>query len=100
MNAETPAAIRKRDTEPRVMTQDVQTILRRVVRPEDDDAGDSVIMLAQRAATSPRTVYRVLARTTDTISLDLADRLCLAASAHLMECRLVFGDGTIRPYLD
>ena len=90
----------KPEKEPRVLTEDVQRVLRRVVRPDDDDSGESVVMLAQRADTSARTIYRILARTTQTISLDLADRCCLAADSHLMECRLVYGDGSIRPYLD
>jgi hypothetical protein len=90
----------KTEKEPRVVTADVQRVLRRVVRPDDDDSGESVVMLAQRAETSARTIYRILARTTQTISLDLADRCCLAADSHLMECRLVFADGSIRPYLD
>lgn len=94
MSTETP-----KEEEPRVVTSDVQRVLRRVVQPDQDDAGDSVVMLAQRAETSARTVYRVLARTSATISLDLADRLCLAADAHLSECRLAWADGRITPYL-
>lgn len=90
----------KKETEPRVLTQDVQRVLQRIVRPEDADAGDSVIMLAQRADTSARTVYRVLSKTTDTISLDLADRLCLAANSHLAECALVWPDGRVTDYFD
>jgi hypothetical protein len=80
------------------MTSDVQAILRRVVRPSDDDGGDSVVMIAERAQTSTRTVYRVLAGTTETLSLDLADRLCLAADAHLALCRLKWPDGRVTPY--
>lgn len=87
-----------RNEEPKVLTDDVKRILRRVVQPDQDDAGDSVVMLAQRASTSPRTVYRVLAATTHAINLDLADRLCLAADAHLAECHLVWQDGSITSY--
>lgn len=97
---DTPQKAAQRVTEPRVLTQDVQRVLRRIVRPDLDDAGESVVMIAQRAATSARTVYRVLSCTTDTINLDLADRLCLAADAHLSACRLVLADGTTVSYFD
>lgn len=86
--------------EPRVLTSDVQRLLRRVVQPDLDDSGESVIMLASRAGTSARTIYRILSRTTETINLDLADRCALAANSHLMECRLVWPDGQISWYLD
>lgn len=89
-----------KEEEPKVLTRDVQAILRRVVQPDQEDSGESVVMLAERANTSARTVYRVLARTTPTISLDLADRLCLAADAHLSECHLSWSDGRITGYLD
>lgn len=88
------------EQEPRVLTEDVQTILRRVVRPDLDDEGDSVAMIAEKANTSTRTVYRVLSRSTESIRLDLADRLVLAADAQLLECRLLMPDGTIQGYLD
>lgn len=87
------------EKEPRVLTEDVQRVLRRAVRPEDDDVGDSVVMLAQRAHTSARTIYRILSRTTYALNLDLADRCCLAANGHLMECRLLWPDGTVSDYL-
>lgn len=89
-----------KEPEPRVVTADVQRILRRVVRPDDDGSGESVVMLAERAQTSARTIYRILACTTTTIQLDLADRCCLAANAHLMECRLQWPDGRVQWYLD
>lgn len=89
-----------REQEPRVVTADVQAILRRVIRPDAEDEGESVALIAEKADTSTRTVYRVLSRTTDSISLDLADRLVLAAEAQLFECRLVFADGTVQKYLD
>jgi hypothetical protein len=76
----------------------VQAILRRIVRPDQEDEGDSVATIAEKANTSTRTVYRVLAGTTKTLSLDLADRLCIAADAHLSECRLSWPDGRIEPY--
>lgn len=94
------AATNPKETEPRVLTEDVQRLLKRIVQPGDDDIGESVVALAERADTSARTVYRVLARSTDSINLDLADRLSLAAGGHLTECRLVWPDGTITGYLD
>ena len=86
------------EEEPRVITSDVQRVLRRVVQPEQDDAGESVVLLADRAHTSARTIYRILAHTTETINLDLADRCCVAANAHLSECRLAWSDGRITSY--
>jgi hypothetical protein len=84
--------------EPKVLTEDVRIILRRVIRPDDDDGG-SVQMIAERAETSTRTVYRVLSPThSDAISLDLADRLCLAAGSHVALCRLRWPDGRTTSY--
>lgn len=89
----------EREVEPKVLTSDVALLLRRIVRPDDDDAGESVALIAEKAHTSTRTVYRVLApNPAPTLSLDLADRLCLAADAHLASCRLVWPDGRIVPY--
>lgn len=88
------------EQEPRVITRDVAVVLKRVVRPDDDDLGSSVSLVAEKASTSTRTVYRILSESTDTISLDLADRLCLAADAHLAACRLKFSDGSVRLYFD
>lgn len=88
----------EKEVEPRIVTEDVARVLRRVIHPDDPDQGDSVSLIAEKADTSTRTVYRILAETTDTISLDLADRLCLAAGYHLSECRLYWPDDTITPY--
>jgi hypothetical protein len=84
----------EKEIEPRVLTADVATTLRRVVRPDDEDAGDSVALIAEKAQTSTRTVYRVLSVSTETLSLDLADRLVLAANSHLAlsGCRLYWPD--------
>lgn len=84
--------------EPRVLTADVQEILAQVIRPGDEDNGESVALIAEKANISTRTVYRVLQQSTDTISLDLADRLCLAADAHVARCRLVYPDGRVESY--
>ena len=84
--------------EPRVLTADVQSILREVIKPDDEDSGKSVALIAEKAKISTRTVYRVLQGDKETIGLDLADRLCLAAESHLAECRLVWPDGLITEY--
>jgi hypothetical protein len=96
----TPDEYSSSTSEPRVMTSDVAAILEPVVRPDDDDQGSSVSLIAEKAETSTRTVYRVLSRHTETINLDLADRLCLAAGSHLAQCRLRHSDGRVRPYVD
>lgn len=90
--------------EPRVLTADVQRILRRVIRPGYDD-GEAVTLIAHKASVSTRTVYRVLQNKKDearkdppSISLDLADRLCLAAEDHLSNCRLVWPGGVVSDY--
>ena len=87
--------------EPRVLTEDVQTILKRVVRPTGGDSGEGVALIAEKAGISTRSVYRVLNPDDNktTISLDLADRLCLAAGTHLAHCRLVWPDGRVTPYV-
>ncbi len=86
--------------EPRVITSDVQAILTDVIRPGTDD-GAAVQLIAERAKVSTRTVYRVLNpdENKETISLDLADRLCLACGVHMrFSCRLSWPDGTITEY--
>ncbi len=89
-----------RKGEPKVLTEDVRAILKRVIRPGDEDEGNGAVnVIAEKADTSTRTVYRVLSeKHTIAISLDLADRLVLAAGSHLVHCRLVWPDGTITPY--
>jgi len=87
--------------EPRVLTEDVQTVLRYVIRPGDDDNGEAVASIAEKAKVSTRTVYRVLnpQEAKPTLSLDLADRLCLACGVHIaFACNLVWPDGTVTPY--
>jgi AraC-like DNA-binding protein len=88
--------------EPRVLTEDVQQILRAVIRPGDEDTGKSVALIAQRARVSTRTVYRVLnpEEGKTSISLDLADKLTLAAGSHASHCRLEWPDGRITGYRD
>jgi hypothetical protein len=87
--------------EPRVLVYDVQAILQEVIRPGEEDSGRSVALIAYRAGVSTRTVYRVLnpEEGKDSISLDLADNLTLAAGSHLAHCRLKWPDGSITPYV-
>jgi hypothetical protein len=86
--------------EPRVITEDVQAVLRRRVRPGDDESGESVTLIAENAEVSPRTVYRVLQGDKPTLSLDLGDKLCLAAGTHprIAGIRLLLADGSIVDY--
>lgn len=89
--------------EPRVLTEDVQAVLKRVVRPGDEEGGEAVAMIAERAKVSTRTVYRVLNPDPGkhTISLDLADRLCIASGVHIaFACRLLWPDGSVTSYAE
>lgn len=88
----------KQQAEPRVPTEDVRAVLIRIVQPGHESEGDSVATIAENAGTSTRTIYRILAGSTKTLSLDLADRVCIAADAHLSECRLQWSDGSLTPY--
>lgn len=92
------ASPKRKQKEDKVLTVDVQAILRRLVRPDSPNEGESVALIAERADTSTRTVYRILACSTETISLDLADRVCLAADAHVSECRFIDSEGNITTY--
>ena len=88
--------------EPRVITSDVQEVLHNVIKPKEDD-GAAVSVIAERAGFSPRTVYRVLNpdEARPTISLDLADKLCVACGVHPKTvCRLIWPDGRITPFGD
>lgn len=88
--------------EPRVLTKDVQAVLRRVIRPGQEDGGQAVALIAAKAGVSTRTVYRVLNpdESKETISLTLADSLVLAAGSHMaFTCHLVWPDGTITDYV-
>lgn len=77
-----------REPEPRVYTSDVRALLERHIRPGQDDEGESVALIAEQAGTSTRTIYRVLAGSTETIGLDLADRLLVAVGENLWGCRI------------
>lgn len=78
-----------------MLTEDVQAILRRSIRPDDPDQGEAVALIAELAQTSTRTVYRVLGRESHSLDLDLADRLVMAADDHLSSCRMVDSSGTL-----
>lgn len=85
--------------EPKVLTEDVRLILKLALRPSEDDDTGGVAMIAEKAKTSTRTVYRVLSKKhTEAISLDLADRLCIAAGSHVALCRLKWSDGSVTSY--
>lgn len=80
-----------------MLTEDVQRVLNSVIQP-GKDSGAAVASIASRARVSTRTVYRVLNpdESKETISLDLADRLCLACGTHLaFTCRLKWDDGRV-----
>lgn len=93
--------------EPSVVTEDIRAVVRQAVRPGDPDEGEAVAVLAERADTSTRTVYRVLnppapkAGVPHTISLALADRLVMSAGRTLGEVapRMVVG-GAVLNYGD
>lgn len=80
---------RRTPLEPKVVTDDVARLLERHLADADEDVGDSVQLIAERAHTSTRTVYRVLSRQADTLSLDLADRLLVAVGEMLADCRVI-----------
>lgn len=83
------------EVEPRVLTEDVRRVLLPEVRDTDEDEGESVAMLAEKAGTSTRTIYRIMGGKTHSVSLGLADRLLLATGHYVHECRLVWPDGRI-----
>jgi hypothetical protein len=70
------------------------------VQPGDDSSGESVTLIAENADVSARTVYRVLGGDKPTLSLELGDRLCLAAGTHprIAGVRLLLSDGRIVDY--
>lgn len=83
------------EAEPRVLTASVKTVLERGLKQSDADQGDPVALVSERAGVSSRTVYRVLRCATREITLDLADRLVVAAGGHLSECTVILPDGTV-----
>lgn len=87
------------EVEPRVLTEDVRSVLLSAIQPDSPDFGESVQLLAEKARTSTRTIYRVLGEHYGrTMDLGLADQLALAAGGHLMSCRLAWPDGRVVDY--
>lgn len=96
--------------EPRVMRAEIRRMLRGIIRPGDDDSGEAVTTVAERAKVSTRTVYRALADNeyddegnlvNESLTLDIADRLCRACGTHLAleGARLKWSDGSVSPYI-
>jgi hypothetical protein len=76
-------------SEPRVYAADVLKIIERYLdRADHLQRGEAVEVLAERAALSTRTVYRILEGNREWLDLDQADRLLLAADAHLTDVRV------------
>lgn len=72
--------------EPRVVADDVRKILDRYLdRAAHLQRGEAVEVLAERAEVSTRTIYRILEGNRKWLELDQADRLLLAADAHLTD---------------
>lgn len=72
--------------EPRVVADDVRKILERYLdRAAHLQRGEVVEVLAERAEVSTRTIYRILEGNRKWLELDQADRLLLAADAHLTD---------------
>lgn len=74
--------------EPRVLARDVKAALRAAIRP-DDDEGESVVLISEKAGISTRTIYRILGDEYEDLSLDMADRLLIACDGDLRFCELV-----------
>ena len=86
-----------RRTEPKVVTADVTAILRKVAG-RATKTGESVALVAAKARPRPAR-STASSRPRRQRSLDLADRLCVAAEAHVGACRLVWPDGRVTSYL-
>jgi hypothetical protein len=75
--------------EPRVYAADVLAIIERyLARADHLQRGEAVEVLAERAELSTRTVYRILEGNRQWLELDQADRLLIAAGAHLTDVRV------------
>jgi hypothetical protein len=85
------------EQEPRVLTEDVRTVLIRWGLG-NEDSFRTVAELAEASGTSTKTVRQVMANGSKSISLDTADRLVIAAGGHLSECRLVLPDDRVVDY--
>lgn len=76
--------------EPRVVAEDVQWEIERYLNKQSHlPRGEAVEVLAERAGISTRTVYRILEGTRSWLELDQADRILIAADAHIHDVRLI-----------
>jgi predicted transcriptional regulator len=79
--------------EPRVLCEDVKRALNQAGVTADKKNKGSVEKVALSVGVTPRTIYRILDCRTESIKLDLADRVLLAVGCRVNECRLVWKDG-------
>ena len=78
------------EPEPHVLTSDVRHEVLEALKHV------SVPLLAERAGTSERTVYRVRDNEYDVLmDLGLADGLLVASGAELSHCTIIWPDGTV-----
>ena len=85
----------------RVMAADIKAILirtRSASAGNSDEAKHSRKALAEVAGCSSRTIDRIMADERETIELDMADRIVLAAGGGLNECRVLLPTGEIEDY--
>jgi len=76
--------------EPRVVAEDLIRVLNRhhYFAPRSGRDGEPLAPLAERAATSTKTLSAILRGKYESVELGLADRLCVALGENLNECRL------------
>jgi len=88
------------EVEPRVVAEDVATVLRPHVRPDEEGrpSKDSVKSLSKRSGVPSRTIQSILGVTYKTTSLGHGDALCVAVGVHLSACRLAWPDGAVTAY--
>lgn len=85
----------------RVMAVDIKQVLlrtRSAAVGKTEEAKNSRKALAEVAGCSSRTVDRIMADERETIELDMADRIVIAAGGGLNECRVLLPCGTIEDY--
>lgn len=84
--------------EPRVLTSDVKAVIELAIDPANESSNRTVEFVAEQSNVSTRTVYRVLQEHTDSISMRLADILCLSSGSRVQRCRLVWPNGEVTSY--
>lgn len=77
------------EPEPLVNAQDVARAIRNT-GIFDEHGEETVARIAQRSGITARTIQRVLQREAKPLKLDIADRLLVAAGAHLADCRVIW----------